>query len=154
MLRLVALNASIEDAELTRDIQILRREAPSLFSRMLTDADSFQLKRYDEIDEGYELDPASTTSTDESHVDPILINSIPANKAHSLGLITRAGQVQGDFENCLRRSYERDYQFAPGEPVVFGNLPVQWAHKFTFTDRYVSPEMYCFSRAGPMWFSI
>lgn len=136
--RLVLRNVTADDNNLTDDLVELYKEAPSLFSKVLSETDRAQLDGVD--DDDFELDVS--LSTNDSHLRASVINRMPAKEAKAmfhpaneqLTMPLRAGQITDTFRTLLRSAYEDDYGFAAGEPVALGNAPIQWSRKFAFDD--------------------
>jgi len=143
-IRLVLRNAhDTDDEDLTRNMKEIYREAPSLFSRVLSKTDQGELESSLQSELDFELDVSQSAS--ESHKQPSAVNRIPASEVKTLEhranegpLPLRAGNMSDRFRNLLRLAYEQDYGFDRGHPVHLGNAAIQWSRKLSFYHGYVN----------------
>lgn len=105
--RLVLRNATADDSDLTDDLVELYKEAPSLFSKVLSETGRAQWDGVD--DDDFELDVS--LSTNDSHLRPTVINRMPAKEVKAtfhpandrVSMPLRAGQITDTFRTsrCL-----------------------------------------------------
>jgi len=131
--RLVLANSfrSEENAAITRILQELNKNCPSLFASILPRSEQTAYKPDGDDDED-EMD----IQPDNLHLRPLAIGSIPAKYCkETLNVPTRSSKLSDEFKSALAKAYAEDYHRP--NIVGFSKKVLLWSKKFSFTDRYV-----------------